>query len=190
MTYKINQPPFTLDFPKMSKKELRAYAVWFHAVSDERISELSKVITSTIGFENWVADLKPPSLDRLGEWYATQVEARIRTTEEMKYWTEGQKLSIEVKNKELTNKTFSMALDIGFYLGRVFISEFPNLRWSQSFGSKNFIDYGQPILLGFGSVPLNPVRLVVVLARGLVDGTQSGKGLREIFEVRSKRVTV
>jgi hypothetical protein len=190
MAYLINQPPFTLDFPSMTKKELRAYAMWFHAISDERIIELTKAVRETAGFEEWKPNLKPSSLNRLGEWYAKQVETRARTQEEMEYWTKDMKFPIEVSNQELTNKTFSLALDIGMYLGKVFMTEFPNLKWDQPLGSKNFVHYGQPVLMGFGKVPFNPVHVNVVLARGLVDGTRTGYGLREIFDIRSKHVVV
>ena len=40
MSYSIIQPPFTLKFREMSRKELKDYKAWFHEVTPERIAEL------------------------------------------------------------------------------------------------------------------------------------------------------
>ena len=38
------------------------------------------------------------------------------------------------------------------------------------------------VILGFGQVPLNPVRIAVTLCYGIATGKQSGKRLREIYD--------
>lgn len=94
----------------------------------------------------------------------------------------------EVPNRELTNRTISLAIDVGMYLSQVFRRSHPSLKWDQVLASKRSIDYGQPVLLGFGRVPLNPVRMMLTLAHGFVDDSRTGKGLREIYDIWSRMV--
>ena len=93
-----------------------------------------------------------------------------------------------VSEGELTERTISLAMDVGMYLSQVFVRNEPSLRWDQIFGSSRFIDYGQPVLVGFTSkVPFNPVRMVITVAYGLAKGTSDGKRLREIYDIWSKK---
>ncbi len=62
MTYKIIQPPFTLEFDEMSKKELTDYFQWFLGIMPDRINELSTAVRLTPGFEAWRPDKTPASL--------------------------------------------------------------------------------------------------------------------------------
>ena len=62
----------------------------------------------------------------------------------------------------------------------------PALEWTQPFGKKNFVDYGQPVLVGFCAAPFNPVHMVVTLAYGLIRQSKTGKSLREIYDILSK----
>jgi hypothetical protein len=75
------------------------------------------------------------------------------------------------------------------YLSQVLLKAYPSLKWDQALKNKKFVDYGQPVLLGFGRVPLNPVGIVVSLAYGLVRNWKSEKALRGLFDVWSTLVT-
>ena len=98
---------------------------------------------------------------------------------------------LEISDSELTNRTFSLAMDIAMYLGQVFLKNHPSLKWDQPFGGKRNIDYGQPVLAGFwdGKVPFNPVGGVVTFAYGLKRQSRTGEGLREIYERWSNNIT-
>jgi hypothetical protein len=128
MTYQTIQPPFTLVFHEMSKKELRDYRQWFLGAIPERIKILSEAVKSTSGFENWEPDTTPESLEPLGEWFFAQVETRRRTKAEIDSVFAGSSFGIEVPDWELSNKTFSLAIDIGMYLGQVLVrNQFPGI---------------------------------------------------------------
>lgn len=187
--YRTLQPPFTLDFPEMSRKELRAYFKWFQEMTPERIEHLASTVQSSPGFENWQADFSPDSLNALGEWFATQIETRPRIQQEIDAFNAQAPFPIKLSDNELTNRTFSLAMDIGMYLNQVFLRNYPGLTWDQPFGGKRFIDYGQPVLVGFdgGDIPFNSVRALVTLAYGLRDKNLGGKRLREIYDLRSQR---
>lgn len=79
-------------------------------------------------------------------------------------------------------------MDLGIYLSQVFLRNNSSLKWDQFFGSKRFIDYGQPVLVGFGKVPFNPLRMMRTLAYGLAEKTYGGQGLRDIYDIWSKMI--
>lgn len=188
MTYNIIQPPFTLRFREMSKADLQAYFDWFLAQIPLRLPIMEASVKETPGFEYWVADFSPESLRSLGEWYAAQVETRPRTERELAEIKEKLSFPVPISDQELTNKTFSLALDIAMYFSEVLKRNFPALRWDQILKNKRNADYGRPVLTGFGSVPLNPVSIMIVLAYGFAKKTKSGARLFDLYEYWSSRV--
>ena len=195
MTYKVIQPPFTLKFREMSRKELTDYFQWLLGILPDRINELANAVRLAPGFETWRPDKTPASLDALGHWLADHVETRQRSEEELRELNEkingGSPYPIDISGEELTNKTFSLAMDTGMYLSQVFLQNYSSLRWTQEFGNKKYVDYGQPVLAEFNPAPFNPVRTMVTLAYGLADKTKDGRRLREVYDrwankVRSK----
>lgn len=181
MSYETISPPFTLDFPNMSKKELKEYFVWFHGIIPRRLEVLLAAVHETDEFSDWKPDLSPESLNRLGEWFASQVQVRSRTAEEMAEMEKGSLHPITIPNRELTNRTFSVAFDIGIYLSQVLLKSIPSLKWEQPRKSKNFVDYGQPVLSGGRT--FNPVRMMVTQAYGLADGKRLPEDLRKIHDI-------
>lgn len=175
-------------FREMSKKELRDYFKWFVGAIPGRTIELANALGQTPGFETWQPDGSPDSLDSLGDWLASQVQARPRTDEELQEIKSGSRYPIDVSGGELTNKTFSLAMDTGMYLSQVLLQNHPSLRWNQEFGNKRSIDYGQPVLVEFGFGPLNPVQIMVTLAYGLVEKTRTGRRLREVYDTWTAQV--
>lgn len=187
-SYNLIQPPFSsLKFRDMPKKELKDYFHWFHKEVPHRIEELSSAVNLSPGFEAWRPTYAPDSLDALGCWFATQVKTRQHTPEELS------KLPSHVREYmtggELTDRTISLAIDLAMYLSQILLRNSRSLSWDQPFGSRRFIDYGQPVLVGFtNGVPVNPVRAVIGLAYGIVEKTKSGKGLRDIYDSCMKKV--
>lgn len=189
MMYETIQVPFTLKFREMSKQELGDYGRWFHASIEQRISQLQEAVRATPGYENWTATYQHESLDALGDWFAAEVSTRPRTEEEIAELQGRSALLSSVPAVDLTNKSFSLAIDVGMYFARTLERAYPQLIWEQPLDNKKFADYGQPVLTGFGPVPLNPVRIALTLAYGIAAGKQSGKRLGEIFDYWAKQVT-
>lgn len=187
MTYSIIQAPFDLKFREMSKKDLLAYRDWFHSVMPERTAEMAKAVKGTPGFEKWNPHFTPDSLGPLGNWFRREVETRKRTDLEMGEIKSRLAFPMDVPNEQLTNKTFSLAMDIGMYFGQVIIKNLPGTRWDQPVKNPKFADYGQPVIMGFGTVPLNPVRIAVTLAYAFAAKEQSGDRLRALFDVWSEK---
>jgi len=182
LPYSIIQPPFSFDFKTMPKPELKAYFAWFMQVMPERIAGLEAAVQASA--PSWRADESPDSLVGLGEWFDGQVEERARSEEEVEEVKAGLSFPIEVPGQELTNRTFSLAMDIGMYFGRVVLAGVPGTRWDQSLKNARLADHGQPVVAGAGAVPLNPVRIAVTLAYGIADRSQrGGPRLRELYDV-------
>jgi hypothetical protein len=188
MTYHIVSPPFTLKFFEMSKHELREYAAWFHGAFDERISELTATVRATHGYAEWEANFEPESLRQLGEWFASAVTTRPRTTSEIDELKARSDLQVSVSSAELTNESFSLAIDVGMYLARTFERSYPQLAWKQFLKDKRDADYGQPVLIGFGKAALNPVRIAVTIAYASAAGKRTGQRLWETFDYWSSLV--
>lgn len=184
MDYSTIQPPFTLKFREMSKKDLRAYAEWFHSIMPSRIAILGQVVRSTHGFETWEPDEAPDSLDLLGKWFEGQVQTRQCSPEEIAQTASQLRFPIDIPKWELTNRTFSLAIDIGMYFGKVVLKHVDGARWDQPMGSKNFADYGQPVLIGLGNDSLNPVGVITNVAYAIADGQPAN--LRKLFDTWTK----
>lgn len=173
----------------MPKKELHRYYQWFMDVLPQRVNELAEAVRQTPGFEAWQPDYTPASLDTLGQWFAGQVETRSRTQEELRAIKDRLVFPMDIPSEELTDRTFSLAMDIGMYFSQALLKNHPSLKWEQPLDDKKFADYGQPCLSGFGPVFLNPVRNGGhVFAHGLASKTKTGKRLREVYDYWAQRV--
>ncbi len=74
------------------------------------------------------------------------------------------------------------------YLSQVLLKNHTSLRWDQDFGDRQFVDFGQPVIVEFRSSPFNPVRMMVTLAYGLARKSKDGRRLRGIYEYWAKNV--
>src|SRR6218665_1100038 len=182
MNYHIIQPPFSLKFREMPKKELASYFEWFLASIPGRIEVLSNAMRETPGFAEWQPDLTPESLIVLGDWLNLNVNSRPREPAEILEIKEGCNFPIEVLHTELSNRSFSLAMDAGMYFGKVLIHMHPSLRWHQDLARKQFADYGQPVVVPFGAIGCNPVGILVTLMYGFSQKVQKGCRLREVYE--------
>jgi hypothetical protein len=188
--YKTIQPPFSLDFFQMSRRDLVEYFAWFQDILGVRTRELESVVRETSGFELWNATFERSSLGSLGNWFATSVTTRPRTSAELEHLNLQSVSDFGVSAFELTNESFSFAIDIGMYFARTLMRTHPQVTWKQFLNNKRFADYGQPVLVGFGSVPLNPVRIGVTLGYGLTTGREGSERLCEVFDYWSARATI
>ena len=183
MSYAIIQPPFTLQFREMPKAELKAYYAWFMEGLPDRIAGLEAAVRCTTGYETWTADFSPESLGPLGEWFVTQVEVRPKTSQELEEQRAKLTFPVDIPTEQLTNRTFSLAMDIGMYFSQVILKNLAGTRWEQPLRNANFADYGQPVVVGSGSVPLNAVSVVTTVAYGIASKERNGRRLRELYDI-------
>jgi hypothetical protein len=191
MLYQIIQPPFTLRFREMSAREAESYFNWFMGQLPTRIQVLEQAVRSTPGYQDWRADCTPDSLAQLGEWFCEHVETRERTEEEKEaiYSASPELLrGMGVGSRELTNQTFSLAIDIAMYSGEMLARSIPGSKWAMMRGPRNNISFHQPVLAGRGRLVLNPVQVMVTYAYGAASGTRGGESLRELYDIWVKKL--
>jgi len=186
MKYEIIQPPFTLRFRAMSRKEATDYFTWFMEQIPVRITMLEQAVQSTAKYGDWRADFTPESLERLGQWFHEHVITRERTDEEKEtiYGTAPEWFrSVEIPDWELTNQAFSLAMDIGMYFSRVLEKNVLGLKWKMVKKPKNDIDFQQPVIAGSGRRELNPIRIMIVYAYSLADDTRGPERLKGLYYI-------
>lgn len=188
MSYTLINSPLKLKIQDLPKKELKDYFQRFIDVIPQRGRELVNAVKQTPGFEGWQPDHSPTSLDMLGEWFAGQVETRQRTEKEIQEIKSRSPYPIDIPDEELTERTFSLAMDVGMYFSQVLLKSHPSLRWFQPLDDKRFVYYGQPVLVEFAPGPLSPVHIVETLGYGIAGKTKTGRRLREIYDYWSKAV--
>jgi hypothetical protein len=182
-SYETIQPPFTEGFREMSKRDLKRYSEWIMGIKDKRIEILEAAVRQSAGFEDWRADYAPHTFVALGSWFALRVTTRPQTPEEL---AEKRKVLFplaEPPSWELTTQTFSIALDIGLYFGESLRLRHRHLHWEQYLQDRRCIDFGQVVLVGLGSVPLNSIHIMITLAYGLAGGERTGSRLAELYAV-------
>lgn len=189
MTYPTIQPPFTLDFPRMSKSELADYREWFLDILPARIRILEEAVYTTQGFERWRADETPESLNALGEWFTSQVETRTCTSEELMQLQEQTppqfRNILPTEIWDLTNRTYSLTMDGGMYLGQLMLRTHPTgLRWDQDLRDKRDANYGQILIVGTGVVSMNTVGFFVGMAKSFMRKTVK-RDLRAVYDIWS-----
>ncbi len=165
----------------MSVDELKDYRRWFLEAIPSRVTELQRAVNSDPNFGDWKPDHSRASVEALGLWLSHQVETRLRTAEEIDRIKGRAAFDFDVPSEELTNKTFSLAMDAGMYFGETLRSHYPHLEWDQPLKDKKFADFGQMMLLGFGRATLNPVRIVVTFCYGIAGGKQTAKRFDEVY---------
>ncbi|HEV2679351.1 MAG TPA: hypothetical protein VGV14_02530 [Rhodanobacter sp.] len=186
MNYSIIQPPFTLKFRDMSMEELNGYRKWFIEVVPSRIIELQGAINSDNGLEVWKPDCSLSSIETLGLWLSRQVETRPRKAEEIERIKGRTNFDFSISTRELTNRTFSFAVDAGMYFGKTLKSNYRHLEWGQSLDDKKFADFGQMILSGFGRATLNPVRIAVNFCYGVAGDERMAERFAEVYRYWSQ----
>lgn len=192
--YKLLSPPIPLDFQNRSKDELKTFYSWYIKAIPERMEQLLSCITSTNGYEDFVLDYSPESLGKLGEWFYSQIGTRQRTEKEKnEIYQESPEWfkQIPIEEWELTNQTFSLAIDIGMYFAKVLTNNNTTLEIKHCItGRKDYIGYGQPVITGFkNKMEFNPSHMMTTLAYGFASQKQKGNRLKELYDIWIKMYT-
>ena len=185
--YEIIKPPFNAIFGSMDKEHANLYFEWFMEQIPHRVDILCSYVRSTNGFKDWLPDFQSQSLLPLGKWFCEQVKYRPRTEQEMAKIAANSpawfKNNFDIPSDELTNETFSLAIDIGMYFGQTLEKNFPDLIWHPLLKQKHNVNYQQPIITGKGKAQLNPILIVVTYAYGILQGTKGPERLLELYEI-------
>ena len=167
--YELLHAPFALDFEEMSRRQLAQYESWFFATKPNRVAALEELVQGVV--PSWRADGFAESLTLLDSFLDDAIETRPRSAEELSRLVKAFRFG--VSDRDLTDRSISIAVDSGFYFGQVFEQNHSELSWKQE-KRKGNVDYGQLVLCGFPSkVCLNPVRIAIVNAYAIAKGKSS-----------------
>ena len=173
--------------PTPSKKNEHAASLQrFIDEIPNRIEALTHVVNASSGYEDWIPSETESSLAKLAEWFASQVRTRPRTASEKEGIRSKLAFDMEIPDRELTDDTAVVATDVGLYISRVLQKKFPHVHWKQE-AAKRDVDYGQPVLVGFGKATLNPMRIMITFAYGIAASTSRPERLLEIVRYWSEQ---
>ena len=186
-TYQIIIPLFIPDYKNDTKKKLKEFCDWYIDIIPERLEILINTVKTDENYQGWNPDFSPDSLELLGKWFAENIAVRKKSKNELEeFYSNSPEWAkyIEIPDWDLSNKTYSLGIDIGMYISQVFIKNHPEIKWYYYLkGRKDDINYGKPVLEGFGKKYFNPMRMIRVLAYGLADKTENEKSLRKLYNI-------
>lgn len=167
-----------------SVREAGEYFEWFKELIPNRLEQL-KYYVSNHAPTGIILDLTPGSLRDLGCLMDRTVSARTLSPDEVAAneadfpaW-----LHQCLPDWSLTAETLSVALDIGIYFGEVLRSQHDVLRWDFVRKPKRNADLYLPVLIPFsGFSHLNPLRISVNVAFGVVSGQHAQVRLPQLYE--------
>mgnify|MGYP006966082550 CR=1 FL=1 len=187
MDYFIIDPPLIVPFSEMTKIQAKKYFNWYKGQIPSRIAQLTKLITSTNGYENWHCDYSPDSLNDLGIWFMNHVEMISKTEQELSDYDnipEWLRSIISIETETITNRTYSLCVDIGMYFCQVLIKNIGGVELILSKSKRHDdINFNQPVLVGNKNLEFNPSHIMQILAFGFAKKTKLSNRLRELFDI-------
>lgn len=172
--YEILSLPLRGSLRDMSRKELTDYYECYLGQIANRISMLRGAVNHH-GLPRWTANHTPDSLPLLGHWL--QAHLALRSQARGALTGEHGRPGAD----ELTETSLSLCVDAGMYVSSVFTTNCSTLEWHQPLGSKMDVDYGQPVLQGFGAAPFNASRMLITFGYALVSGKRTGSDLLKLY---------
>ncbi|WP_152531714.1 hypothetical protein [Pseudomonas syringae] len=174
--------PVTQEFALITQKELREFYDTFMLNIPYCLDDLIHEVWRTPGFEDWSADFNPSSLDTLGEWIANRIMKNRLNHKKSETQADSKDSKEAPERKSLTDEELALAVSAGMYYGEVSVKSNPALHWEQLKGGKRNADYGQPVILGKNTIPINPIRIANVFMCGVADGSKTSSRLRETYD--------
>jgi len=183
MPYSIVHVPYPHELKAMSADELQAFMRSFLDAIPQRISQLAEAVREPKAYGRWKADFRPSSLGALGNWFAANALIEPRAWEEKKNSQErGRPMIEDLSHHTLTERTRSIAFDVGIYVGQIFMKKDASLQWGQLLDDKNRVMYGLPVLTKSGRVVVDPISEVTALALALALNLQEGTALWALYD--------
>jgi len=179
--YPVDDDPFSRKFKDISPAELRQLYRGYLTDLPQRLERLSSVVKQSSSRSSVILDFSPSSFGPLGNWLCLHVSLRRRSDSELAKILTAFHVAVDPSDHRfvLDQPSFDLAADIGAYFGESFRKFHPKIKWMLSIRSRNNIDYGQPVLTGFGKAALNPTAVCVNIARKMAEDRKLGSLLIE-----------
>lgn len=184
-------------FQEMTKKEADAYSEWFLSKIDERSEYLREIVSEGLHIDIKQLDFTLDSTLLIWKWFLKEAKLAKTPESELDKIREGLRgmpqsfidHMVEMARVELSIRTEYILRDIGMYLGKMFISNYENLRWTIKYKPKSYIYVNVPIIVGFVDdkpeypkpfhPDLEPIDFARLPAMKIFEGTQKESDLYE-----------
>lgn len=181
-------PPIEKTYSEFTKKEADRYFDWFLSNVDERADYLVKKVSEGINIPIEKLNFTLESLIPIWKWFLSVAEIAKTSDEDLKMIEASLKgmpapcVNHMIKSFEKKLSLFSeyVLRDIAMYVSKMFISNYPCLKWRVKYTPKRYIYVNQPIIVGFiddnPDYPkpyfpdLEPIDLVRLAALRLING--------------------
>ncbi len=198
MNYEPLIIPLNKSFMYLSKKESQEYFDWFISHIDERSEYLRQKISNDLNISIEVLNYSLDSLIPIWKWFLQVAEISKTSKKDLKQLEKSltrQQQSLikhieEASEDELSVFTEYVLRDIGMYLAKMFISNYPILKWTIKRSPKTYVHVNVPLIVGFvddnPSYPkpfhpdLEPIDLARTPAMNLFSKTQQDDDLYNV----------
>ncbi len=190
--------PLNKSFMDLSKKESQEYFDWFISHIDERAEYLRQKVSNGLGISIELLDYSLNSLKPIWKWFLQVAEISKTSKKDLKQLEKsltGQQQSfikhmVEQSKEELSVFTEYVLRDIGMYLAKIFILNYPILEWTIKRTPKTYVHVNVPLIIGFVDdnkdypkpfhPDLEPIDLARTPAMNLFSKTQQDDDLYDV----------
>lgn len=191
-------PPINKPFEELSKEEAKAYFDWFIGHVDERSEYIRQKVSEGLNVPINSLDFSLESLIYIWRWFLEIAElqktprAVLREIRrELKAAGESKEFIKDVlreRSVELSIFSRYVIRDIGMYVGKMFVSNFPSLRWDYHTNTSKDSFANMPQIFGFVNTNYNPpfeeqfepIHYTEMQASNLFDNSQNENDLYDI----------
>ena len=147
-------PNIDKPYANLSKKEAEAYLEWFVSHIDERANYIKHIISVGLDVPDSLLNFSFESLKIVWRWFLTVAETSpLQSKKTGNNTLLGKKTFVNhVLNEaecDFSVQTYYIIRDIGMYVAKVFLNNYPNLEWTIKTKPKNYISVNEPLLVGF-----------------------------------------
>ena len=198
--YKMCVPPphISLNFTSFTKRQAKEYFAWYLSVLSERVEYLSQKCSKDLRVPLSSFDCSPESLILIWRWFIKKSKIEKTPREELEKMTFYARIFGEsyINKEQYTVVSQFIMHDIGMYLGKTFIKNYPVLKWDYHTKPKNGHDTNQPVIYGFlvsfkeetYDWYVNPIDIVEGCANNYFTGKRSETDLYDGYKFWARRV--
>ncbi len=187
--------PLDKPFEKLNKKEAKQYFDWFVSHIDDRAEYLREKVSEGLSISPSTVQYSIDSFIPVWQWFMKsaiiQTTSKLRLIQlrnELKKQHEPKEFiddMVRANSKELSLISLYMLRDIGMFVGKVFIYNYPVLKWGYHTNTKQDSFANIPQVFGFINTSYNPpfemqfdpIHYAEMSASNLLDGTASSSDL-------------
>ena len=192
--------PIDKPFKQLSKTEAKSYFEWFISHVGERSDYIRQKVSNGLGISVDELNFSMESLIPIWKWFLQiaelsktpkdvlkKIRRELKANKEPDEFIEGM---IREHRIELSVFSRYVIRDIGMYVGKMFVTNFPTLRWDYHINTKQDSFANMPQVFGFVDTAytppfetqFEPIHFTEMQASNLFDGTQNQKDLYNICQ--------